>query len=162
MAAHLFPERAGPAGSNVRAAVLAEARSWMATPYRHQASCKGSGCDCLGLLRGIWRALYGAEPQAVPSYAADWAETGGRETLIEAGRRWLTEVPPARTLPGDVLVFRWRDGAAAKHVGILSAPMGAHPKLIHAYERAGVIESPLVPSWRRRIAAAFSFSEGHL
>ena len=38
------------------AAILAECRAWIGTPYRHQASVKGVGCDCLGLLRGIWRA----------------------------------------------------------------------------------------------------------
>ncbi|MFN3131981.1 peptidase P60 [Roseibium sp.] len=141
----------------VREAVLDEARSWIGTPYRHQASCRGAGSDCLGLLRGIWRALYGDEPQAMPPYSADWAETGGRETLLEAGRRWLLEIAPEATEPGDVLVFRWRDGVPAKHAGILSGPLQAAPRLIHAYERAGVIESPLVPSWQRRIAASFTF-----
>ncbi|WP_353621050.1 MULTISPECIES: peptidase P60 [unclassified Labrenzia] len=140
-----------------RKAVLDEARRWIGTPYRHQASCRGAGSDCLGLLRGIWRALYGAEPQALPPYSADWAETGGRETLLEAGRRWLLEIAPEATEPGDVLVFRWRDGMPAKHVGILSAPLQDAPRLIHAYERVGVIESPLVPSWQRRIAASFTF-----
>ncbi len=144
-----------------RGAVLGEARRWIGTPYRHQASCRGAGSDCLGLLRGIWRVLYGAEPEALPAYSADWAETGGRETLIEAGRRWLLEISPETAKPGDVLVFRWRNGVPAKHVGILSTPLQAAPRLIHAYERVGVIESPLVPSWQRRIAAAFLFPKEH-
>lgn len=142
-----------------RKTVLAEARRWIGTPYRHQASCRGAGSDCLGLLRGIWRALHGEEPQAMPPYSADWAETGGRETLLEAGRRWLLEIALEAAKPGDVLVFRWRNGMPAKHVGILSAPLQAAPRLIHAYERVGVIESPLVPSWQRRIAASFTFPE---
>lgn len=162
MAAHLSLEGGQLQASDIRTVVLAEARSWMATPYRHQASCKGSGCDCLGLLRGIWRALYGQEPERVPSYSPDWAEVGGQETLIEAGGRWLTEIGLDEAQPGDVLVFRWRDMAPAKHVGILSTPLTDQPKLIHAYERAGVIESPLVPSWRRRIAAVFSFPEANI
>ncbi len=144
-----------------RGAVLDETRRWIGTPYRHQASCRGAGSDCLGLLRGIWRALYGAEPEALPAYSADWAETGGRETLIEAGRRWLFEISPETAKPGDVLVFRWRNGVPAKHVGILSASLQNAPRLIHAYERVGVIESPLVPSWQRRIAASFTFPKEH-
>lgn len=40
-----------------REAVIAAARSWLGTPYHHQASRKGVGCDCLGLIRGIWREL---------------------------------------------------------------------------------------------------------
>lgn len=141
--------------SAVRARVLAEARSWIGTPYRHQASLKGTGADCLGLLRGIWRGLYGTEPQEVPAYTADWAEAGEEETLLQAGRRWLIEIDPAEARPGDVLVFRWRDRSPAKHVGILSG----NGQLIHSYERVGVVETPLVPAWRRRIAAAFSFPE---
>ena len=53
--------------------------------------------------------------------------------------------------PGDLLLFRWQEGVAAKHLGILSEPGW----FIHAYEAAGVIESALVPSWRRRVAWAF-------
>ena len=47
-------------------AALVEARRWLGTPYRHQASRMGVGCDCLGLVRGVWRSLYGAEPEATP------------------------------------------------------------------------------------------------
>jgi NlpC/P60 family putative phage cell wall peptidase len=65
--------------------IVAEARSWIGTPYRHQASLKGVGCDCLGLVRGVWRALYGEEPERMPPYSRDWAEASLRETLAEAG-----------------------------------------------------------------------------
>ncbi|GAA0784129.1 peptidase P60 [Roseibium denhamense] len=145
--------------ASVRARAVIAARAWIGTPYRHQASCLGAGTDCLGLVRGVWRALYGAEPEEIPPYSPDWAETGGGETLLAAGRRWLVETPLAEARPGDVLVFRWRDNSAAKHTGLLSAPLGQSPHLIHAYERAGVIECPLVPAWQRRIAAVFSFPE---
>jgi hypothetical protein len=43
--------------------------------------------------------------------------------------------------------------AIAKHVGILTTPA----TFLHAYERLGVIEEPLTPAWRRRIAFAFLF-----
>ena len=58
------------------AAIVAEARAWIGTPYRHQASLKGVGCDCLGLLRGVWRAVVGGEPEGPPPNSADWAEAG--------------------------------------------------------------------------------------
>ena len=48
-----------------RRRVVAIARDWIGTPYRNQASMKGAGADCLGLIRGVWRALYGQEPQAL-------------------------------------------------------------------------------------------------
>jgi hypothetical protein len=42
-----------------RPLIVAETRAWIGTPYRHQASLKGVGCDCLGLVRGVWRAVIG-------------------------------------------------------------------------------------------------------
>jgi len=35
-----------------RQLIVVETRDWIGTPYRHQASLKGVGCDCLGLVRG--------------------------------------------------------------------------------------------------------------
>src|ERR1700712_1094357 len=95
--------------------IISETRTWIGTPYQHQASLKGVGCDCLGLVRGVWRALHESEPEPVPAYAPDWAETGGREALVEAARRHLVEVLPLAFEPGDVLLFRWRAGFPAKH-----------------------------------------------
>lgn len=138
--------------------ILREAREWIGTPYRHQASCKGAGADCLGLVRGTWRALYGREPETPPPYSRDWAEADPRESFLSAARRHMRECDPARAGPGDVLLFRWRDGAPVKHAGILScAPLTGDARIIHAYEGVAVSESPLVPAWRGRIAAAFSF-----
>ena len=94
--------------SATREQILVEARAWIGTPYRHQASLKGVGCDCLGLLRGVWRALHGSEPEAMPAYAPDWAEASGTESLADAARRHLLEIAPDAALGGDVLLFRWR------------------------------------------------------
>jgi NlpC/P60 family putative phage cell wall peptidase len=69
--------------------IVIVARSWLGTPYRHQASVKGVGADCLGLVRGVWRDVVGGEMEAPPAYSADWAEVGGREMLLEAAERWL-------------------------------------------------------------------------
>lgn len=136
-----------------RTMVVAQARGWIGTPYRHQGSRRQVGADCLGLLRGIWRELYGREPEEAGPYTPDWAERGGGERLLEAARRHCASVAPEAMRPGDILVFRWRPALPAKHVGILSAP----DRFIHAYEQAAVVESALVPSWRRRIAGVFAF-----
>ncbi|MGH6763097.1 MAG: NlpC/P60 family protein [Phyllobacterium sp.] len=135
------------------ARVLEEAAGWIGTPYRHGASVKGVGCDCLGLVRGIWRALYGSEPEAVQPYAPDWAEAGGGDPLLEAARRHMIERDLKDARPGDLLVFRWRAGVAAKHLGILVEG----GRFVHAYEGHAVFASALVPQWKRRIAGAFSF-----
>ena len=140
-------------------AVVAEARRWIGTPYVHQASSFQAGCDCLGLIRGVWRHLYGAEPERLPNYTLDWAEPQGEEVLWDAARRHLRPVQADPLVPGQVLLFRMRQGAVAKHLGIVSAA-GAAPAFIHAYTRHGVVESPLPDPWVRRIVARFEFQEG--
>lgn len=138
---------------------IAEARLWIGTPYLHQASVRGSGADCLGLLRGVWRRLYGKEPEAVPAYTEDWAEPEHREVLLWAARRWLVTKSLADAAAGDVLLFRMREGGIAKHLG-LQSDVGAHPQFIHSYTGHGVIESSLSMPWQRRVAARFFFPEG--
>ena len=139
-----------------QARILAEARAWIGTPYRHQASCLGAGADCLGLLRGIWRALYGAEPEPVPAYTQDWAEPSGQEVLAQAAGRWL--IPKTDCEPGDVLLFRMRDGAIAKHLGIAGA-VGAGPTFIHAYSGHATAEHALTEPWARRVVGRYAFPE---
>lgn len=141
------------AANDTRYAVLAEATAWLGTPYRHQASRKGVGADCLGLVRGIWRAIYGGEPEDPGPYAPDWAEADAADRLLGAARRHCLEIAVDEAQPGDLLVFRWRPHLACKHLGIL-----AHEgRFIHAYQGSAVLASPLASQWRRRIAAAFLF-----
>lgn len=134
-------------------AVVAAARGWIGTPYHDQASLRGVGADCLGLVRGVWRELLGPEPTGVPAYTRDWGEVGARERLRDGALRWLIEIAPAQIGPGSVVLFRMRGGAIAKHCGIVTGGGG----FVHAYDRLGVIEEPLSLAWRRRIAFAFHF-----
>ena len=140
-------------------AAVAEARLWIGTPYVHQAAVRGAGTDCLGLLRGVWCALYGAEPETIPAYTQDWAEPSNKEELWRAAGRWLVEVPRREVMLGDVLLFRMRAGSVAKHLGIVSAA-GPEANFIHAYTGHGVTQSPLSAPWLRRVAAKFEFPTG--
>lgn len=139
--------------------VVVEARRWIGTPYCHQASLCGAGTDCLGLLRGVWRALIGMEPEATPAYTEDWSEPSGREDLLAAAQRFLWPKQIANACAGDVLIFRMRSGLVAKHVGI-AAEIGPRASFIHAYSGHGVVESALSEPWARRIAARFEFPKG--
>lgn len=136
-----------------RAAIVAEARRWLGTPYRHQASVIGAGADCLGLVRGVWRGVVGAEPEKAPAYTPDWAEALGEETLLSAARRHLREIAIGEAREGDVLLFRMSLGSPAKHAAIVSG----EDRIIHAYWGRAVCETRLVPWWHRRTAAAFEF-----
>lgn len=133
---------------------VAIARSWIGTPYVHQASVKGVGCDCLGLLRGVWRELRGAEPEDAPPYSPDWAEATGAETLYAAMTRHLHEIAPACIAPGDVALFRMTPRGPAKHCGIVAGQGGALT-LIHARQNKRVSEEALSPMWRKKLVFAF-------
>ena len=135
--------------------VIAVARRWLGTPYHDQASLRGVGCDCLGLARGVWREVVGPEPFPIPSYSRDWGETGPRRGARDrradgddrdrarGGRaRRAAALPDARRAPSRSM----------------SASSPAPDRFIHAYERLGVIEEPLTPAWRRRVAFAFLFA----
>lgn len=136
-----------------RRVILAEARDWLGTPYQHQASAKHAGCDCLGLIRGVWRAFYGEEPEAAPAYTPDWAERHGAETLLDAAQRYLRPIDCSVMAPADVLLFRMDAQSPAKHVALLDEDQ----RLIHAYWGRAVVRSRFAPWWRARLAAAFSF-----
>jgi NlpC/P60 family putative phage cell wall peptidase len=138
---------------DIGARVVAEALDWVGTPYRHQGSRKGVGCDCLGLLIGVWRAVYGVVPEEPGPYSVDWAEAGGGDRFLEAARRHCREKAFAEAEAGDLILFRWRPNLPAKHAAILVAP----DRFVHAYEGSAVVVSALVPQWRKRIAAAFAF-----
>jgi NlpC/P60 family putative phage cell wall peptidase len=141
--------------------IVPVARNWIGTPYRHQMSVKGVGCDCVGLVRGVWREVYGFDACATPVYTPDWAEVGAEERLIEGLGRFLTAVPVAEAEPGDVLVFRMKPGAVAKHTAILSegSVAEARAKIVHAYWGHAVVESWLGPFWKRHVVAGFKYPE---
>lgn len=133
--------------------VVAEALTWLGTPYRHQGRRRGVGCDCLGLIVGIWDALYGGAPVPVPdTYSPDWAEAGAGDPLVEAAATHFRRCDNP-IAAGTLILFRWRDGSPAKHCAVA---LSDH-RMIHAYERHGVLVSPLGSHWRKRIAGTFAF-----
>ena len=146
-----------------REAIVAAARDFLGTPYHHQASVKGVGCDCLGLIRGVWRECCGPEPEAMPAYTRDWGDAAGSEPLLAAACRHLVALDdPKRAETGDILVFRMKDRGVAKHAGILvraqvARSAVAQQRLVHAQEELGVVEIELGSWWRRRLVAAFAF-----
>lgn len=134
-------------------AVVRAARRWLGTPYHHQASVRGVGADCLGLVRGVWREIYGSDAEVPPPYSRDWAEAGGIETMLAAAGRHLRAIAADEAQAGDVLIFRLRQGTVAKHAAILTSETA----MIHAMEGGPAAEVAVSPWWRRRIAGAFAF-----
>lgn len=139
--------------SHTRDDVVALARTWLGTPYHHQASLKGVGTDCLGLVRGVFFELYGDHAEEPPAYSRDWAEASGIETMLAGARRHLIPLAPHEAGAGDVVVFRWRDGCPAKHSAILTGG----GQMLHASEGCRAAEVKYCSWWQRHLAGAFSF-----
>lgn len=151
--AHSSADIAGQRAARIAAA----ARSWIGTPYHHQASLRGVGCDCLGLLRGVWREVVGPEPRQLPAYSADWGDVTGVKSLLNAVKDHFEPVPVEAADIGDVLVFRMRPGRVAKHCGIVVAKDGTARSFVHAWEATPVTECALSPWWAGRVVAAFRY-----
>jgi NlpC/P60 family putative phage cell wall peptidase len=135
-------------------AVVAAAREYLGTPYRHQASLAGAGCDCLGLLRGVWRAVVGDEPMVMPPYRTDMRDSLNAGALRLAAETWLVaETGPLAA--GQVVLFRLGGIGEPRHCGILVTP----ERFIHAQERLGVVEANLTEAWARRVWGRFRFPE---
>ena len=137
--------------------IVRVARSWVGTPYRHQAGAKGVGTDCLGLVRGVWREIVGPEPIPLPPYSRHWGECGEDEALWRALGTFLLRAEPA--VSGDVVLLRMIEAGPAKHVGILSRRGDGVETIIHAHSGRSVVEAALSEPWRRRVVAAFRFPE---
>ena len=132
------------------------ARSWLGTPYRHQCSSKGIGCDCIGLVRGVWREFYGhdKDPTDIPPYQSSWYEVDQRDTMLVFGRRYLVEVGSLEeAVPGDVLAFRMKRGVSVKHCGILVST----ERMVHSYSNQAVFEVDLGDWWRERVVTVLRF-----
>lgn len=138
-----------------RSEIVASARGWLGTPYVHQASAKGQGTDCLGLVRGLYAELYGREPETPPPYTPDWNEArASAEPLLTAARRHLVDLGvTANVRPGQVLLFRILTSGPAKHCGIAVG----EDRFIHAYAGRAVVESWLSRWWVERLAGVFEF-----
>ncbi len=89
-----------------RAAVVAEAMTWLETPYHHEARSKGAGVDCAQLLAGVYINVGLIAPFAVNRYPPDWHLNSPRERLLEVVGRFAQEIegPPR---PGDVVLWRF-------------------------------------------------------
>ena len=134
--------------------IVMAAREWLGTPYRHQAATLGAGCDCLGLVRGVWWSLYGDEPVTLPNYRADWRDGRHALELLALAERLLARVGGPLEA-GQVILFRLGRSPVPKHCGIALSG----DRFIHAQERLGVVEANLTDGWRKRVAGQFEFPE---
>ena len=117
----------------MRERVVAEALSWLRTPYHHLANVKGVGTDCAMLVVAVYKAC-GLVPASLDPrpYAPDWHLHRGEEKFVG----WLEQFaqPVDHAQPGDVMV--WRFGRTYSHGAIVIDTAGG---IVHAYQEANCV-----------------------
>jgi hypothetical protein len=146
-----------------RAAVVAEARAWVSTPFRHQGRLKGVAVDCVGLIIGV-----GLELDILPDFSAaafrpfaSYARTPNPRQMGEAMRKFLRPSAIGRgDLPPDGTIgwLEWREDLPMHLVIKATHPSQARPTLIHAaMNRDCCVEHGFVAEWPDRIASWWDY-----
>lgn len=127
-----------------REKIIAEARSWKGTPFRHQAARKGVGCDCKGLVSGIANALQMPEGLSLAATVRDYPKHFAGRRMFDGLMATLTFVPVGE--PGDVVAILMGRDPFPRHLGILTERPGW---MIHTYGGGvrRVTETP-IGHWR--------------
>ena len=116
----------------LRAAIVAEAQTWIDTPFHHGAQLRGVGVDCLNLLAAVYTACGVIAPPEIPDYAQDWHLHHDEPRFLAAVLRYADPLPAGETpQPGDIVMFRY--GRHAAHGAIVTA----WPRVIHAWRDVG-------------------------
>lgn len=141
--------------SITRAAVVAEARAWLGTPWQHQARARGVGVDCAGLVIGVARALGLVAADMDVSHYARMPD--GRSLLYHCDE-WMRRVARTLAQPGDVLVMRFDEHP--QHLAIAADYAHGGLAIVHALDsrdrkRARVVEHRLSPALRAKVVAAY-------
>lgn len=145
----------------MRDSIVAEARTWLNTPFQHQAHAKGLGVDCGGLVASVGVAV-GAFPEE--SWAMMFAEHVGYSRTPANGAleaicyQFMKPIPTDSAREGDVVLIRFQD--EPQHVAILAPYVYGGLSIIHAYSRAApgrVVEHRMADVWRARVAEAFAY-----
>lgn len=139
-----------------RAAIVAEARSWLGTRWQHQASVKGVACDCIGFVAGVAYELGidGAAQWKSDQKLHQYARQPDPAVLVAACDALMQRIPVGQANVADVLVMRFEK--EPQHFGLLveREPM----RMIHAWASARkVAEHDVDTLWRSRIVRAYRF-----
>lgn len=133
--------------------IVAEARRWVGTPFRHRGHHIGRACDCVGIVRGVVRAFALVDvPAEVAHELETYSRTPNPRRMGELLATFLTctDLNPREIAPdAHVAWLQWRDGLPM-HLAI-TATYRERPTLIHALREHGVSEHGFAGLWRKRV-----------
>ena len=147
----------------VGAQIAAAAREWVGTPFVWEASLKGVGADCRGVLAGAARDCGRAEAAEFEARVAGYSRRIDEDALRAGLDRLFDPVPVDADLRlGDVLGFRIQH--RMQHLAICTGDggeCGGAPMMVHAYSGTPhqVVETPIGGFWMRRLAGVWRWRE---
>ncbi len=117
-----------------RLAIIAEAKTWLGTPWHHQAALKGVGVDCGQLLIEVFAACLPKKNIRLAAseqhYSRQWMLHRNEERYLQVVERYAQRVDTPKT--GDIAVFKV--GRTYSHGAIVID----YPLIIHAHVNEGV------------------------
>lgn len=111
--------------------VVAEAMTWLRTPYHHKARIKGGGVDCAQILIAVYAEVGLIEDFDPGDYPPDWMMHRDEERYLGFVERYAS--PVESPMPGDIVLYKV--GRCFSHGGIVVE----WPTIIHAWLREGAV-----------------------
>lgn len=132
--------------------VVAEARSFIGTKYRHQGRSR-EGVDCIGLPVCIRAGLGLSGLDASPGYARQTTDT----EMLDFCRANMMEIDRSEIAPGDVLV---QMNGVVRHMAIVADYLHGGLSVIHAWMPSRrVVEFRLTDDFMKDVRGCFRFPE---
>ena len=134
--------------SNFGKQVVAAAEAWIGTPFHAQASVRGVGCDCKGLVAGVARDLGRPEAGSWAAAMADYDIGQVPVVQLRMGLEELFDKVEGVPMPGDVLLLRV--GVRLQHLAIHAGEGPQGPEMIHCWSRGSqrVVRCPIGSYWQ--------------
>lgn len=120
-----------------RAAVVAEAKTWIGTPYHSCARIKGVGVDCGQLPLAVYHAAGRIREVPVDQYSPQWHLHREEERYLAQVLEFAHEISEL-PLPGDFVL--WRVGRCLAHGAIVVD----WPVVIHSAVGIGVVQTDAI------------------
>jgi len=116
-----------------RAAVVAEAMTWLGTPWRHRGRVKGAGVDCAQFIIKCYAGAGLIDDFDTGEYPRDWHIHRDEERFLTFVPRFAREIDAADVGSGDLILCKI--GRVFSHGVIVTA----WPQGIHAAVNAGMV-----------------------
>ena len=140
--------------TETRKRILAEAESWLGTPFHHEARVKGVGVDCGNFVYAVYNAVFPGFPPLPKNYPEDWSlHESTPEYFLDYLKPHATEISNPK--PGDLIL--WQFGRKFGHATIYT---GGN-EVIHSWGRTrhGKVRKDSIRFFNARNWKAFEINE---